>query len=80
MPRDSAAEPAPDRLVSLDAYRGFTMLAMASGGLGLMEVARRNPRWLPLGLQFELVVPGDAVLVVDPDLKEPAHPEQGDDQ
>ena len=29
----------PDRLVSLDAYRGLTMLAMASGGLGLHQVA-----------------------------------------
>lgn len=30
---------APERLVSLDAYRGFVMLAMVSGGLGLTEVA-----------------------------------------
>lgn len=31
--------PAPGRLVSLDAYRGFVMLAMASHGLGLAQVA-----------------------------------------
>ncbi|MGD9646380.1 MAG: acyltransferase family protein [Pirellulales bacterium] len=32
-----------DRLVSLDAYRGFVMLAMASGGLQLADVAGRFP-------------------------------------
>src|SRR5688572_19402885 len=32
-----------NRLVSLDAYRGFVMLAMASGGLGLARVARQFP-------------------------------------
>lgn len=32
-----------DRLVSLDAYRGFVMLAMASGGLQLADVASRFP-------------------------------------
>jgi heparan-alpha-glucosaminide N-acetyltransferase len=30
----------PERLVSLDAYRGFVMLAMASAGLNLARVAR----------------------------------------
>jgi heparan-alpha-glucosaminide N-acetyltransferase len=35
----STAHPLPPRLVSLDAYRGLTMLAMASGGLGLHQVA-----------------------------------------
>jgi heparan-alpha-glucosaminide N-acetyltransferase len=44
--------PASARLVSLDAYRGFTMLAMASGGLGLAQVARRNPNWAVLADQF----------------------------
>jgi predicted acyltransferase len=36
-----------DRLVSLDAYRGFTMLAMVSGGAGGMGLAflKNNPRW-----------------------------------
>lgn len=32
-----------ERLVSLDAFRGFTMLAMASGGLGLSRVAEHFP-------------------------------------
>src|SRR5215211_2096265 len=32
----------PQRLVSLDAYRGFVMLAMVSGGLGLHTVAREK--------------------------------------
>ncbi|MGE3821625.1 MAG: acyltransferase family protein [Isosphaeraceae bacterium] len=31
------------RLVSLDAYRGLVMLAMASGGFALTEVARNHP-------------------------------------
>ena len=35
--------PKPKRLVSLDAYRGATMLLMASGGLGLATVARQYP-------------------------------------
>ncbi len=34
-------EAPPGRLVSLDAYRGLTMLAMASSGLGLHQVAER---------------------------------------
>lgn len=37
------AAPAPTRLVSLDAYRGFVMLAMASSGLGFAAVAKTFP-------------------------------------
>ncbi|MBI5397231.1 MAG: DUF5009 domain-containing protein, partial [Verrucomicrobia bacterium] len=33
----------PPRLMSLDAFRGFTMLAMASGGLGIVAVAKKMP-------------------------------------
>jgi len=33
----------PPRLVSLDAYRGFIMLAMASGGLAIPKVAQSFP-------------------------------------
>ncbi len=33
----------PARLLSLDAYRGFIMLAMASAGLAIPEVAKRFP-------------------------------------
>ena len=47
------------RLVSLDAYRGLTMLAMASGGLGLHRVAENfpdeSPFWQVVGYQFEHV-------------------------
>ena len=32
-----------DRLLSIDAYRGFVMLAMASGGLALGQAARLHP-------------------------------------
>src|SRR6266542_3640951 len=32
---------APGRLVSVDAYRGFVMLLMASEGLGISEVAKQ---------------------------------------
>jgi predicted acyltransferase len=48
----------PDRLVSLDAYRGLTMLAMASGGLALARVASNFPDsrfWQVVGYQFEHV-------------------------
>lgn len=41
---ESRSEPGAGRLVSLDAYRGFVMLAMASGGLGLAALAvNRSP-------------------------------------
>ena len=50
------------RLVSLDAYRGLTMLAMASGGLGLYRVAENlraagddSRVWNFVGYQFEHV-------------------------
>jgi heparan-alpha-glucosaminide N-acetyltransferase len=33
---------AQKRLISLDAYRGLTMLTMASGGLGLVKLARED--------------------------------------
>jgi heparan-alpha-glucosaminide N-acetyltransferase len=48
----------PERLVSLDAYRGLTMLAMASGGLGLHRVAQNfsdSSFWKAVGYQFEHV-------------------------
>ncbi len=46
------------RLVSLDAYRGFVMLAMASGGFGIVAVAKHfpdNPTWQQLAHQFDHV-------------------------
>lgn len=39
MPAAGSTPAAPARLASLDAYRGFVMLAMVSGGLGLERVA-----------------------------------------
>jgi heparan-alpha-glucosaminide N-acetyltransferase len=44
----------PERLVSLDAYRGFIMLAMASGGFALPAVAKHfpdSPAWQFLSYQ-----------------------------
>lgn len=41
-----------ERLLSLDAYRGFTMLAMVSAGMGL-AVYRNDPTWGWLADQFE---------------------------
>jgi len=43
------------RLVSLDAYRGFVMLAMASGGLAIAGVVRNSPEMLDQynGTQWE---------------------------
>ncbi|MBI4606580.1 MAG: DUF5009 domain-containing protein [Planctomycetes bacterium] len=46
------------RLGSLDAYRGFSMLLMASGGLGIAKVAESFPGsslWSAIGYQFEHV-------------------------
>jgi len=46
----------PERLVSLDAYRGAIMLMMASSGLGLTQVAKQFPDsglWQFLGRQTE---------------------------
>src|SRR5215468_329608 len=48
----------PGRLVSLDAYRGLTMLAMASGGLALHQVASKFPEssvWKTIGYHSEHV-------------------------
>ena len=69
-----ATRPLPPRLVSLDAYRGLTMLAMASGGLGLHRVAEKmkdsgheSPLWNVIGYQFEHVEwVGCAALGPDP--------------
>jgi heparan-alpha-glucosaminide N-acetyltransferase len=47
------------RLASLDAYRGFIMLVMASGGFGFAKVAKEHfpdhPVWRFLAYQFEHV-------------------------
>ncbi len=46
------------RLLSLDAFRGFVMLLMASSGLGLAQMAARNPEssiWQAMGGQVSHV-------------------------
>jgi predicted acyltransferase len=55
-------EPPPKRLVSLDAYRGFVMLCMVSGGLGLHKIAQAileqhpsDPYWPHIGFHTEHV-------------------------
>lgn len=53
MARPATAAPASARLTSLDAYRGFVMVAMASAGIGLKGVASRNPNWAGIADQFE---------------------------
>ncbi len=50
--------PTSPRLVSLDAYRGFTMLAMVSSALGLPQIAEKFPEsefWQQVGRQLEHV-------------------------
>jgi predicted acyltransferase len=50
--------PIPQRLVSLDAFRGLVMLAMASDGLRIAQVARNFPSsraWQFVGYHFDHV-------------------------
>jgi predicted acyltransferase len=61
-PAPAPTKPAPERLVSLDAYRGFIMLAMASGGFAFATVAKDLQRqgegsaaWNFLAYQFDHV-------------------------
>src|SRR5687768_1769412 len=62
-PAPAAPKPAPQRLTSLDAYRGFIMLVMASGGFAFASTARMleqktgepNAFWNALGYQFDHV-------------------------
>jgi predicted acyltransferase len=44
---------APQRYLALDAYRGFIMLILASGGFGLAGLARRDPAFTVIANQFE---------------------------
>lgn len=58
VPTAAPATDRPERLMSLDAYRGFIMLAMASGGLGFTRVARTLDNvepWRTLAYQFDHV-------------------------
>ena len=48
------AEPAPQqRYLALDAYRGFIMLVLVSGGFGLAELAQHRPTFAGIANQFE---------------------------
>ena len=52
------AVPAPQRLVSLDAFRGTIMLLMASSGFGIPQIAKNFPdsaMWKFLGHEFDHV-------------------------
>src|SRR5436190_12897340 len=44
---------AQQRYVALDAYRGFIMMILVSGGFGLAELARRRPEFTGIANQFE---------------------------
>lgn len=45
--------PASQRYLALDAYRGFIMLVLVSGGFGLAALARSNPAFAGIADQFE---------------------------
>ena len=52
------AEPSPERsaqprYLALDAYRGFIMLILVSGGFGLAELAKRRPAFTGIANQFD---------------------------
>jgi predicted acyltransferase len=49
----SSESPAQQRYLALDAYRGFIMLVLASGGFGLAGLAKRNPAFTAVADQFE---------------------------
>jgi heparan-alpha-glucosaminide N-acetyltransferase len=44
---------APQRYLALDAYRGFIMLVLVSGGFGLAELAKRRPAFTGIAQQFD---------------------------
>jgi len=47
------AAPSPQRYLALDAFRGFIMVVLVSGGFGLAELAKRNPAFTGIADQFE---------------------------
>jgi heparan-alpha-glucosaminide N-acetyltransferase len=44
---------AKQRYLALDAYRGFIMLVLVSGGFGLAELAKRRPAFTGIARQFD---------------------------
>src|SRR3954447_1437479 len=53
VPRHEEKPPASSRCLALDAYRGFIMLILVSGGFGFAALADRNPAFAGLADQFE---------------------------
>src|ERR1035437_6726741 len=49
----AAAATAPKRYVALDAYRGFIMFVLVSGGFGLRALARNRPDFAWIATQFD---------------------------
>jgi heparan-alpha-glucosaminide N-acetyltransferase len=49
----AAAATAPKRYVALDAYRGFIMFVLVSGGFGLRALARNRPEFAWIATQFD---------------------------
>src|SRR5712671_5336452 len=49
-PPKRSAQP---RYLALDAYRGFIMLVLVSGGFGLAELAKRRPAFMGIANQFD---------------------------
>jgi heparan-alpha-glucosaminide N-acetyltransferase len=49
-PPQRSAQP---RYLALDAYRGFIMMVLVSGGFGLAELAKRRPAFLGIANQFD---------------------------
>src|SRR5450759_2901668 len=47
------AKTAQARYLALDAYRGFIMLVLVSGGFGLAALAKRNPAFIGIANQFD---------------------------
>jgi heparan-alpha-glucosaminide N-acetyltransferase len=52
-PGAPATAAAPARYLALDAYRGFIMLVLVSGGFGLAALARQRPAFTGIANQFE---------------------------
>jgi len=50
---EAVSKPSAQRYLALDAYRGFIMLVLVSGGFGLAELAQRRPAFTGVANQFE---------------------------
>src|SRR6266481_4251800 len=44
---------AQERYLALDAYRGFIMFVLVSGGFGLADLAKRRPAFTGIANQFD---------------------------